>query len=138
MPDRQSVILTGNCGDRQGCMTEEWVIRVSRLFASWTAGDAGAVEDLWRLVRPRIVAILRRKFRLSRGEAVEVAEETFGALYLHRNSLRSGDRVWAYLRVIAERKAVALIKHRNSLAPPHEEISAGNGQDSEFSRREAE
>jgi len=112
-------------------MTGEWVIRVGSLFASWTAGDAGAVEDLWRLVRPRMVAILRRKFRLSRGEAAEAAEEAFGALYLHRNAVRSADRAWAYLRVIAERKALALIDRRRSQPLPFEEIPAGHGQDSD-------
>jgi DNA-directed RNA polymerase specialized sigma24 family protein len=101
-----------------------WVSRVGRRFASWIAGDAGAGEELWRLVRPRITAILRTKYRLSRGEAAEAAEEAFRELYLHRNTLRSGDGAWGYLVVTARRKALACISGKKSLILLSEEASS--------------
>jgi len=109
--------------------------RVGCRFASWIAGDAGAGEDLWRLVRLRIAAILRRKFRLSRGEAAEAAEEAFEELYLHGNALRSEDGAWGYLLVTAERKALSLIRRRNLVPLPSDEIQAGNERDSEAEER---
>jgi RNA polymerase sigma factor (sigma-70 family) len=79
-------------------------------------GDAGAMEDLFRIVRPWLHGI-GRACRLSIHSADDVVQNTMAVALMHLPRLRDPDAGLAWLSVIARREAIKISREERRTDP---------------------
>ena len=90
--------------------------QVSTLLRRHQAGDAGAMGELFGVVRPWLLNIALA-CRLSRFSADDVVQSTMAAALTHLPTLRDPDAGLAWLSVIARREAIRVSQTERRHAP---------------------
>jgi len=104
---------------------------VSETIRRHQAGDASAMEDLFRAVRPWLYSI-GRACRLSTYSADDVVQNTMAVALTHLPRLRDPDAGLAWLSVIARREAIRLSREERRTDPIGDrDASTGGSEDPE-------
>jgi RNA polymerase sigma factor (sigma-70 family) len=104
---------------------------VSAAIRRHQAGDARAMEDLFRAVRPWLHGI-GRACRLSTYSADDVVQNTMTVALTHLPGLRDPDAGLAWLSVIARREAIRVSREERRTDPIGDrDTSTGGGEDPE-------
>jgi RNA polymerase sigma factor (sigma-70 family) len=105
--------------------------QVSAAIRRHQAGDAHAMSDLFRAVRPWLYNV-GMACRLSTHSADDVVQSTMAVAITHLPSLRDPDAGLAWLSVIARREAIRISREERRTDPLDDrDAPAGDGQDPE-------
>src|SRR5262245_8042896 len=97
-----------------------WKSDLPRLYQGMVRGDLAAAEQLWKLVEPRLSAIIRRAFRLPAADIDRLVAEAFENLWLHgRGEIRDP---WRYLLSACYRGAAGCFRASRARHSPPDEI----------------